>query len=709
MLRLGLNKLTDRVATRRGMWITLLVWFVAAMLLGAFAPGAKDYEVSSIDSLPEEAQSVIARHQVDKYFPNEDSLPGLFVFQSKQGQIEFDEIKRLMADIETRHKEAIKESLPLDKLPPQALEGFLSEDRSTAVIPLNFKSSLETKELKEKLDEIRTLAKDNPAFTMYITGPAGIAADTLDLFSRADIVLLLSTVGLILVLLIVIYRSPLLALIPLLAAAFVYEVVNQSLGLMGKAGLLLNNQSLSIMMILLFAAVVDYSLFVFSRYREELKNHENKYDAMRSAMRETGIPVFFSGGTVFAAMMVLFFANYGDYRNFAPIFGTAMLVIMMASVTLVPALFTLFGRKSFWPKIPKVGEGKVSSSSIWSRIGRGVVKRPVMSVIWVGVILIVSAANLFNLNYSFDTMKSFPADMSSRQGYEVLEKSFDKGELAPTTVLFQSAEPVGEEEIEALKKVLEGESLVAGIRVNGAVDGMKVVRYSLTFEESPYDTKTMDALADMRDRSVQLVEQSGLKGELHFAGETATQVDDRTVNNRDLIVIVLLESILILGLLMIMTKSIRMPVYMMGTILLSFLAALGLGMFLSNLFFGIESISNRVPIYSFVFLVALGIDYNIILISRFLEERRSHPVRKAAEIAVGRTGGVISSAGIILAATFAVLMTQPVEVLFVFGFIVAVGILLDTFLIRGVLLPALIVLMEKDEPKEKRHSEKASL
>lgn len=159
-----------------------------------------------------------------------------------------------------------------------------------------------------------------------------------------------------------------------------------------------------------------------------------------------------------------------------------------------------------------------------------------------------------------------------------------------------------------------------------------------------------------------------------------------------------LESILIFVMLIVMTKSFKLPLYMMGTILISFLAAVGLGMFLSNLLFDIDTISNRVPLYSFVFLVALGIDYNIILISRFLEERKKHSVKKAVEIAVSSTGGVISSAGIILAATFAVLMTQPIQLLFVFGFIVAVGILLDTFLIRGILLPALLVLLEKDEP-----------
>jgi RND superfamily putative drug exporter len=597
--------------------------------------------------------------------------------------------------------EGVKEIVPINILPPQATESFISEDRSTVILPVTFEADFEAKEMRTSQEKMMEIADESTDLTLTITGPAGIAVDALDLFSRADIVLLLSTVGLILVLLIVIYRSPLLALIPLLAAAFVYEVVNQVLGLMGKAGLLINNQTFSIMTILLFAAVIDYSLFVFSRFREELKTYDSKHEAMKEAMRETGLPVFFSGGTVLAAMLVLFFAKFGDYRNFAPIFATAMLIIMIASVTLVPALFTLFGRKSFWPKIPKVGEEVVKANSFWSKIGRSVVKKPVVSTVAIGIILVISALNMFNLKYEFDTMKSFPEDMPSRIGYEILHEKFEKGDLAPTTVLFEASEQVTIEQQDSIMKELAKQPLVSSVRPSGVSEDQKVVQFTLTYTESPYDSETMDALEKTRDNSQQIVKDSGLEGELYFAGETANRIDDRSTNNRDLIVIVLLESILIFAMLIVMTKSFKLPLYMMGTILLSFLAAVGLGMFLTNLFFDIDTASNRVPLYSFVFLVALGIDYNIILISRFMEERKIHPVKKAVEIAVANTGGVISSAGIILAATFAVLMTQPIQLLFVFGFIVAVGILLDTFLIRGILLPALLVLFEKDSSMQK--------
>lgn len=696
-----INAITDRVTTRKGMWITLAVWLIITLLLAGLAPSARDYVVNSIDSIPEDADSVVAQNKIDQYFQDSDGIPALLVFQSSESELELAKLTNIMENVAEEQIEGVKELVSLTNLPPQATEGFFSEDRTTAVIPLIFDSSLDTDAIKEAQVKIQKIAEESPDLTLYITGPAGIATDAVDLFSRADIVLLLSTVGIILILLIVIYRSPLLAFIPLIAAGFVYFVVNQILGLMGKAGLSLGNQSLSIMSILLFAAVIDYSLFVFSRFREELKSHEDKYTAMKSAMRETGIPVFYSGGTVLAAMLVLFFAEFGDYRNFAPTFGTTMFVIMIASITLVPALFTLFGRKSFWPKIPRVGDEKIAKSSFWGKVGTFVVKKPTLSIIMVGVILIVSASNMFNLNYQFDTIKSFPEDMPSREGYEILEEKFESGDLAPTTVLLESDTAITQKEQEELRATLADQPLVSNVSIKGMTDDNKVMSLRLTFEDSPYSIESIDALETIKDDADQSIKELNLEGELYFAGETATQVDDRSINNRDLVVIVSLETVLILIMLIFLTKSIKMPIYMMGTILLSFLAALGLGMFLTSLFFDIESISNRVPLYSFVFLVALGIDYNIILISRFIEERKNHDVKTAVEIAVSSTGGVISSAGILLAATFAVLMTQPIQILFVFGFIVAVGILLDTFLIRGVLLPALLVLFEKEKEVSK--------
>lgn len=694
-----LQSITDRVSTKRGMWTTLIAWFLITMILAIFAPSVKDYQVSSIDTLPEDAKSVVAQKKIDHYFKDNDGIPAILVFQAKDGQVELQELSQLLDKISEKNITGVEQLIPLSKLPPEATKEFFSEDQTTAIIPLTYATTMESKEIKEANEQLQMLAKESAQYDLYITGPAGIAADTLELFSRADVVLILSTVGLILVLLIVIYRSPLLALIPLLAAAFVYEVVMQILGLIGRAGLVLSSQTISIMSILLFAAVIDYSLFVFSRYREELKKHEDKFIAMKEAMRETGVPVFFSGGTVLAAMLVLFFAKFGDYRNFAPTFATTMAIIMLASITLVPALFMLFGRKSFWPKVPHVGEETVKSHSFWSKVGRFVVKKPGLAILAISIFLILSASHLFKLEYEFDTMKSFPEDMPSRHGYEILEDKFAKGDLAPTSVLLEGKEPFTQDDIVNVQNQLENEKIVENIRINGISEDQKAANFSLTLSESPYSLEAINAMEKIINNGEEILKESNTEGELYFAGETASLVDEREINNRDVFVIVILETLLIFLLLIVLTKSIKMPIYMMGTILVSFFAALGLGTFLTDLFFDINTVSDRVPLYAFVFLVALGIDYNIMLISRYQEERKRHTVKEAVEIAVANTGGVISSAGLILAATFAVLMTQPIQLLFVFGFIVAVGILLDTFLIRGVLLPALLTIFEKDKQK----------
>lgn len=701
MMRKFLNAITSRVATKKGMWITLSVWLLVTIVLSAFLPSVKEYEVTSIDSLPEDAKSVIAQNKVEEYFPNENGIPGILVFQSKDGEISYEELTSVVDAILAENIQSIDEIVPISYIPEQvALETFFSEDLEAAIIPINFVEGLENKQLKEAKEEILAVVGENSDLEVYMTGPAGIGTDTLDLFSRADLVLIFSTVGIILVLLVIIYRSPLLALIPLLAAGIVYQVVMQILGLFGSLGLVISNQTVSIMSILLFAAVIDYSLFVFSRFREELKKEENKFTSMKNAINRVGSPIFFSGGTVLAAMLVLFFATFEDYRNFAPSFATTMAVIMVAAITLVPALFMLFGRKSFWPKIPRVGDETISQNSIWSRVGRFVVKKPVLSVVIVSIFMIVSASNLFNLKYDFNMLNSFPDDMPSLQGYYLLEEKFDKGDLAPTTVLIEAEDPITDQQIEELQSQFENENLVANVSVNGVTDDSLVIQYRLTFSESPYSIEVMDQLESMIGKSEQYLENSGIDGKLYFAGETAKQVDDRSINNSDVKLIVVLETILIFLLLVIMTKSFKMPIYMMGTILVSFLAALGLGMFLTELFFDIDTISNRVPVYSFVFLVALGIDYNIMLVSRFQEERKRHSVKKAVELAIANTGGVISSAGLILAATFAVLMTQPIELLFVFGFIVAVGIIIDTFIVRGVMMPGLLVMFEKDKEKQ---------
>nr|WP_239585673.1 MMPL family transporter [Lysinibacillus composti] len=681
------------------MWITIIAWLVLMVGLSA-GPKLSDYKVSNFQSLPDEAQSIIAEKKVEEYFPNEQGTPGILVFHSDTTDVNVEEVKQILSGILAEDIEGIDNIVDLNALPPHAINSFISEDGSTLIVPMVLEIGLGNSQYAEINDHVSEIGNeiavtlDSTKF--YITGPAGIAGDTLKLFEQADFVLLLVTIAIILVLLIIIYRSPLLAFIPLLATVIVYQVVNQSVALLGASGLEINNSTTSIMSILLFAAVIDYSLFVFSRYREELNKFESKHEAMRSAMRATGEPVFFAGGTVLAAMLILFFANFRDYQNFAPIFGLAMFVIMFASITLVPALFTLFGRKAFWPKVPTYGQQEGIKHGIWGPIAKFVVTKPGLSGGLVAIFLVVTAINVFNLDYEFDTVKKFPEDLPSRVGYEIVEARYDKGELAPSTLLIESDKSLSEEVTAAIIEKWSEFDEIASVRMSAISDDAKALKLSIALSINPYSTEAIAFIEDLRESSPKLLDDLSIDGEAHYSGVTPKLVDEQIVNNKDIITIVILEVILILVLLFALTRSIKMPIYMMATILLSFVSALGLGIFLVDQLFGYDALSTRVPIYAFIFLVALGIDYNIILASRFIEERKSHKVKDALEIAIRNTGGVISSAGVILAATFAALTTMPIADLFVFGFIVSIGILIDTFLVRGMLLPALILLFEKD-------------
>ncbi len=696
-----LQSVTNAVTTKKGIWVTFGVWMIVAVLLMFIAPHSNDFKVSSLDTLPAHTDAAIAQKKAEDYFSGSDGIPALLVFDIQEDLINLPDIFAFLAAIEQQKLPEIKEMIPLSELPPPALDTFISDDELAMFVPLIFEADLDTKEIETALDTIYAEAESYTNFSLYITGPAGIAVDTSALFSRADLVLLFSTVGIILVLLILTYRSPLLALIPLLAAGIVYVISDALLGFLGVFGIPLASQSVSIMMILLFAVVIDYSLFIFSRFREELKTEANKYAAMKETMKHLGTPLFYSGTTVFGAMLILLFAQFGDYRNFAPIFGLAVFVVMIAAITLIPTLFTLFGRSAFWPKIPRVGDTHMKKGSLWSKIAKCVTGKPIISLCAMVLFLIVSASHIFQIEYEFDTMKSFPDDMPSRVGYEMLEEKFEKGILAPTTVIYEGNGIIEESDEQRIKEELEKQHLVNSVQVSDRTDDDTVVSYTLTFSSGPYDTETLDAFEEMRDQAEKIVTSGEIGGTLHFSGETATSVDNRMVNNRDLIVIVILETVLIFSMLIFLTRSLKLPLFMMGTILASYLAALGLGMFLTDVFFDIDSVSNRVPVYSFIFLVALGIDYNIFLVSRYSEEKKKYPIKQAMEVALSHTGGVISSAGIVLAATFAVLMTQPVEVLFTFGFIVAIGILLDTFLVRGILLPSLLVLFDRKKEDKK--------
>lgn len=689
---------------RRLWWLSIGIWLVLTILLSTIAPGSKENVVANKDAgLPSDTPSIVAAHQLEKYFPNDGGIPLFGVFH-KDGGLSDEEIVDFAQAIEALKEDKAFEEvdvIPLSKLQPEQRASFLSENEETFFIPLTLPQNLEGKDMNKLVQSIKESVGDQVANGIELswTGPAGIASDAVELFSQADIVLLLSTVGLILVLLLIIYRSPLLTLIPLLGAGIVYAVVDRVVGFTTAQGWFgVDSQALSIMTILLFAVVTDYSLLIFSRYREELKAHEDANVAMKETMRHVKEPIFFSGSTIVLGVATLFFALYEPYRNFAPVFAIAAGAMLIAGLTLLPALFAVIGRKAFWPVIPKYGEATVEKKTIWGKVAAVVTKKPWPFMIPILLLLALGAWNMTNMKESYDLIASFPEDLSSRVGYERLGEDFSEGSLAPGTLLFVSNNQLGMDEMKAVIERIEEDPAIAQITTQGNPlnEGGNAAKFSVTFEGNPYDEEAFDAVLKIRGDSDKILKEANLSNTaMYISGETAVNADLRDINDRDTWIVMVLMTVLITIMLGFQTKSIVAPIYMMGSILLSFAATVGLAYFLFEVFLDLDGLSYRIPLYSFVFLVALGVDYSIMLIARVREEMRVMPFDDAVRKGLERTGGVISSAGLILAATFLVLATMPIYELKLFGFIMALGILIDTFIVRPLLMPAILVLLGK--------------
>lgn len=725
------RKLVEYTSSKKGAKVTLIAWIAVVLVMSLFLPSSKDYEQNSSEgSVTGDMPSEIAQKISDEAFPSDDGLTALLVFHrdNKITGEDRDRLAKFSKWLASDEKpEYVASALPFHKFPEEIQDQMFSEDQSTLLFNVSLEEGIDSDQSLATLDKLRDKveALQMDGMQLEITGPAGISADTISLFKNADIVLILSTVALIFVLLIIIYRSPLLAITPLIIAGIVYGVVDRVLGFAGKNDwFAIDSSAVSIMLVLLFAVLTDYSLFIFSRYREELKNYESKYDAMGEAIHHVSEPIVFSGGTILLAMLTLFVTIFEPYNHFAPVFSVAVVFILIAGLTLIPAIFALMGRKAFWPFIPKAEKDHQPKKGLWAKVSKQVVKRPGVIAGTLLIVLLIGIFNVMSMNFSFNLLKSFPEDISSRQGFELLEDNYPAGQLAPVKVILKS-----DNKIEADKAFLqhvkqledkistqEGISSVspditddmldgtADLPRNFLADGKRSIKLQVVLDGNPYETDALNTVEKLRNADESYINDSGFSAkeyQLHYAGQTAGQLDVKQMNQRDMIFLFSLVIILLTIALGFQTKSVLLPVLMMGTILLSYVATLGFGWWIFEHLFGYDAISYRLPVYTFVFMVALGIDYNIMLVSRIREKAQHMPWRDAVGEGVALTGGVISSAGLILAATFSVLMTQPLQELFLFGFIMAMGIILDTFLIRGFFLPSILILTHKNKSKYK--------
>ena len=526
---------------------------------------------------------------------------------------------------------------------------------------------------------------------VYVTGGVGFNTDANDVFENLDAKLLLATVALVLVLLGAIYRSLLIALTPLLVVFFAYTLAQAFVYLLAESGATVSSNATSILIVLMFGVGTDYCLLLTSRYREELRRIEDKHEAMARAVRRAGPAILASGLTVALAMLVLALADNRGTSSLGPVFAIGVACALVAGLTLLPALLTIFGRPGFWPRRSVVAydpeHAERESQGLWRRFGDRVLQRPTHALVATVVLFVVGAFGVLAYKVDYSTTSFFKDSVESVEGFDVMREAFPAGTLAPTTVLVQSdAGPVTQAQIssaeEELRKV-DGVARVSdsGLRSNdGTTADLDVI-----LSEDPLDKSGLDIVPRMRDAVAETPGATVLVG-----GSSAINYDLDKANQHDLELIAPLALVVMAIILGILLQAVVAPLVLLASVILSFLCTLGISILFIRFVVGDAGFDSSIPIFAFIFLVALGIDYTIFLMARVREEARRHGTREGMLRALSATGPVITSAGVILAGTFSVLMTLPVTFTFDLGLMVALGILLDTFIVRTIMVPAAV-------------------
>jgi len=523
--------------------------------------------------------------------------------------------------------------------------------------------------------------------TVYVAGPAGLLADLVTAFSGIDGILLLVALGVVFVILLVVYRSPILPITVLLTAIFGLAAAALVIFPLAKNDVIgLNGQSQGILSILVVGAATDYSLLLVSRYREELHEHPSKWVAMATAWKAAFSPIAASAATVILGLLCLLLSQLGSTRGLGPIGALGIAGALVSALTFLPAVLLLFGRRIFWPVIPRVdhvhSEDSVGRRGIWGRVAAMVGRHPrrTWSLTLVG--LLICAAFVPTLNArGISQSQIFLNKVDSVTGQEVLARHFPAGSGSPVQIIAPQAEA---DKVLAQVKSVDGVASAFVGETPGAppkvVDGDVLVQATLT---PGADTPAAELVVEKLRSSLDSVGPEVLVG-----GSTAVNFDVRQASERDLRVIIPAILAVVFLVLMLLLRSLVAPVILVAANVLSFAATLGVSAIVFNHVFGFPGSDPATPLYAFVFLVALGIDYSIFLMTRVREESAERGTRPGILVALAVTGGVITSAGIVLAATFSALALIPLVFLVQIAFIVAFGVLLDTTVVRSLLVPA---------------------
>ena len=669
-----MSSLLSVASGRTAKWVVAGAWLLAVVaIIGLNLPG-KYSEAQVNDSasfLPGDAESTKALEASERLQGGEKAA--LIVVYRRDGGLTTADKRRIAADRAELDGLRLRATSPFSE--PQ-----LSRDGSSAIVQALITGDGESETILDPVDAARKRVSDpGGGLQAKVTGPAGYAADQIKVFESINGTLLGAGFLLILILLALIYRSPVFLWIPLLSIIFA-ELTTQAVGYgLTEAGVTVNGQSSSILSVLVLGVGTDYALLLVARYREELRHHEDKHEAMALALRTAGPAIFASGMTVIAALLCLTLADVNGTSGLGPIGALGIAVAMLAMLTLLPAWLVIWDRGAFWPRVPRFGtEGTDETHGAWRRVGDRVARNP--RRVWLGTIalLLVLSLGLLNFDDGLTSGNSFRGDVEAVAGQKLLAKGFPSGANAPTEVIVPDAARV--ETVRAAVTKAPGVVEVGAVRLRDA----EGVLLPVVLEPDPFSTEAFELIPGIRDAAKRAGGPQTLVG-----GGTAIEYDVRAASARDNKVIVPIALAVVLLILIMLLRAVVAPLVLMGTVILSYAAALGVGAVVFDVVFGFPGSDPSLPLFAFIFLVALGIDYNIFLMARVREEARNHGTREGMLRGLAVTGAVITSAGIVLAGVFTVLGLLPLVFLTEIGFVVAFGVLLDTFVVRSVLVPAL--------------------
>ncbi len=667
------GKLTGRVTK----WVVLGVWVIVLIAMGGFAQKLTDVQNNEASTwLPGSAESTKALDKLSA-FQDQNDIPTVVVYYRATGLTSSD-------------LSAIKGQLPaisaMKGVVGQAHGPVTSKDGEVAqtVVTYNFGKN-GWNDLPDTADKLKKIIKI-PGVTAYIAGQGGQAADSASAFAGIDGTLLFATLGIVILILLFTYRSPVLWILPIMSSVFALFTAEGLIYFLAKdAGLTVNGQSQSILTVLVIGAGTDYALLLVARFREELRRHEDRHEAMAFALHRAAPAIVASAATVVAGMLCLLLAEMNSTAGLGPVLAIGVAVTLVVMITLLPALLVICGRWVFWPRRPTFASPEPTASGMWARVGTRVARAP--RAVWVvtTAILLVACLGLFRLDASgLSSDQQYTKVFDSLKGQALLDKHGLVDTSSPIMVVANAGQA------DQVRAAMAG---VQGL----AAPSQPVVKGSTALITQPVagDIAGQGAFDSVKEVRAAVHQVSG--ADALVGGTSAIYLDTNQASSHDNKVIIPVTLIVVMLILMLLLRAVISPLLLIGTVILSFGAALGISTMIFRLLYthlfsngsGFDHADTSFPLFVFVFLVALGIDYNIFLMTRVREETPQRGTREAALVALRATGAVITSAGLVLAATFAVLGTIPFVFLVEIGTAVALGVILDTWIVRAILVTAL--------------------